>query len=997
MAQEDLKEKIAALVERFDKDKAHYLSKDYLEAEVRQDFLDPFFAALGWDIGNKKGLSPFDREVVVEKGETSGRPDYNFRVGGATKFFVEAKAPSVALDNVKHIFQAKTYAWNHTGVWFVILTDFEGFKLFDASLKPNSSHPNDGLIYDFRYTDYLVKIDKLLLLSREEVEAGSLERLVHRDVKSKRLRVPVDKAFLEDMTSWRESLAKDIHKRNTGLDVKLLNESVQKLLDRIIFIRIAEDRKIRRPRELQECVELWKAEGKRKSLLKDHLRDLFAEVNADLNGDIFKPHACETVDVDSALLAEIIEELYFPKCRYRFEVLGVELLGSIYERYLGNTIRVTPKRVVVEEKPEVRKAGGVYYTPKYIVDYIVKNTVDKLIEGKTPNEIARIKILDPACGSGSFLLGAYQCLLDYHLEYYREHPKEAARLKNMPLLYYKQLPEDISLPIQEKARILRNCIYGVDIDAQAVEITMMSLYLKALEGERSLLPEKQSLLPPLNQNIKCGNSLIGYDVLEQGDLFDDEVKDRINPFDWTSKTSGFGEIMETGGFDAVVGNPPYVRQEMLGEFKPYFQTHYKTYHGVADLYVYFIEQAHRVLRQNGLFGFICSNKFMRANYGKPLRDFLAEKTKIHKIVDFGELPIFENAATFPAILLTEKQITKKQKFIYAPIKQLSFQSLEAEATLMGEQLDCRSLSGDNWTLASGAEINIFEKMKKIGVPLGDYVKGKIYRGVLTGLNEAFVIDAETRKRLIKEDPKSTDLIKPFVVGDDVRKYRINLTNERFLIFTRRGVNIQNYPAIHKYLNEFREALTPRPKSWKGGNWKGRKPGQYEWYEIQDTVDYYKEFEKPKIVWPEIAKESRFDFDNEGYYLNKTCFFSPANDLYLLGILNSKQIWFYMKSLCSVLGDTDKGGRLMQQKIYIETLPIRAIDFKKPADKAVHDKLVSLVERMLELHKKKNALPPSAEREKVEREIAVTDERIDDVVYGLYGITSDERKMIEGKA
>src|SRR3990167_2263140 len=243
-----------------------------------------------------------------------------------------------------------------------------------------------------------------------------------------------------------------------------------------------------------------------------HLKDLFYEVNSDLNGDIFKPHACETIDVDSNLLAEIIENLYFPKCRYRFDVIGVELLGSIYERYLGSTIRVTPQRVKVEEKPEVRKAGGVYYTPKYIVDYIVKNTVCKLIEGKTPKQIEKIKILDPACGSGSFLLGAYQYLLDYHLEYYRKHPKEAQTITFD--FYQKVRPDDLSLPLRAKARILKNNIFGVDIDPQAVEITMMSLYLKALEGERSLLPKKQALLPSLTYNIKCGNSLIGYDFFD---------------------------------------------------------------------------------------------------------------------------------------------------------------------------------------------------------------------------------------------------------------------------------------------------------------------------------------------------------------------------------------------------------------------------------------------------------------------------------------------------
>lgn len=367
------------------------------------------------------------------------------------------------------------------------------------------------MIFDFKYTDYLGNIEKLWELSRERVEQGSLEALLPKDTKSKRLRIPPDKSFLEDLTVWRTELAKDIHKQNPEFDVKILNDVVQKLLDRIIFIRIAEDRKIRPDRELWEIVAQWKEEGKRKSIMT-HLVDLFHEVNDDLNGDIFKPHACEKADVDSGLLAGIIESLYFPSSRYRFDAIGVELLGSIYERYLGSTIRVTPQRIKVEEKPEVRKAGGVYYTPKYIVDYIVKNTVGKQIGGKTPRQIEKIKILDPACGSGSFLLGAYQYLIDHHLKYYREHPKDAQTLHLFP--YYKMSPEEFTLPLREKAKILRNNIFGVDIDPQAVEITMMSLYLKALEGERGLLPKKQQLLPPLSNNIKCGNSLIGYDIFD---------------------------------------------------------------------------------------------------------------------------------------------------------------------------------------------------------------------------------------------------------------------------------------------------------------------------------------------------------------------------------------------------------------------------------------------------------------------------------------------------
>ncbi|MBI5027057.1 MAG: N-6 DNA methylase, partial [Nitrospirae bacterium] len=600
------KEKLQLLISKFESDKTHYLSKAYLEAQVRIDFINPFFKALGWDIENKAHKPPHERDVIVELSpEATGRPDYNFRINGATKFFIEAKAPSVALDDINHILQAKSYAWSTKEVYFVILTDFEELKLFDASLKPNPRFPSEGLVFDFKYTDYLNNVEKLWELSRERVEQGSLEALLPRDTKSKRLRIPPDKSFLEDLTVWRTELAKDVHKRNHEFDAKLLNDVVQKLLDRIIFIRIAEDRKIRPDRELWEIVAQWKEEGKRKSIMT-HLIDLFHEVNADLNGDIFKSHACETADVDSNLLADIIESLYFPKSRYRFDAIGVELLGSIYERYLGSTIRVTPQRVKVEEKPEVRKAGGVYYTPKYIVDYIVKNTVGQIIEGKTPRQIEKIKILDPACGSGSFLLGAYQYLIDYHLKYYREHPKETQ--DNLFFdFYHKAMPEDFALPLRLKANILRNNIFGVDIDPQAVEITMMSLYLKALEGERGILPKKQHLLPPLSNNIKCGNSLIGYDILdnlfpavipakagiqEKGTGFrvkhgmtekeewSDETKSRINPFDWNSKSVGFGEIMENGGFDVVIGNPPYVRIQAMKEWAPveveFYKEKYKT-------------------------------------------------------------------------------------------------------------------------------------------------------------------------------------------------------------------------------------------------------------------------------------------------------------------------------------------------------------------------------------------------------------------------------------
>ena len=994
---ESFREKLQTLIIKFEKDKNHYLSKGYPEAQVRIDFLNPLFKALGWDIENKAQKPPHERDVIVELSpETTGRPDYNFRINGATKFFVEAKAPSIALDDVNHILQAKSYAWSTKEVYFVILTDFEEFKLFDASLKPNPKFPDEGLIFDFKYTDYPDNIEKLWELSRGRVEQGSLEALLPRDTKSKRLRIPPDKSFLEDLSIWRTELAKDIHKRNPDFDVKLLNDVVQKLLDRIIFIRIAEDRKIRPDRELWEIVAQWKEEGKRKSIMT-HLTDLFHEINDDLNGDIFKPHACEKADVDSNLLADIIEKLYFPESRYRFDAIGVELLGSIYERYLGSTIRVTPQRIKVEEKPEVRKAGGVYYTPKYIVDYIVKNTVGKIIEGKSPRQIANMKILDPACGSGSFLLGAYQCLIDYHLRYYLEHPKEAQTLSLFP--YWKMSPDDFTLPIHEKAKILRNNIFGVDIDPQAVEITMMSLYLKALEGERGLLPKKQHLLPPLGNNIKCGNSLIGYDILE-GKLFDDETKSRINPFDWNSKAAGFGEIIENGGFDVVIGNPPYVRQEMIGEFKEYFQKHYEVYHGSADLYTYFIEKAVSLLKKGGLFSYIVANKWMRANYGEPLRRWM--KTQhIEEIIDFGDLPVFETATTYPCIIRicrggpvwpskSGQPHRVAPTFYTTDVKTLDFNDLQSYVKENRFKVLPSSLSDKGWSLVDEKSQALLNKLHSSGTPLGKYVKEKIYRGVLTGLNKAFVIDEEIRQRLITEDPKSEELIKPFLLGRDIKRYE-PLESNRHLIFTRRGIDIKQYPAIQKYLSSFKEQLMPKPKDWKGDAWKGRKPGSYKWYEIQDAIDYYREFESPKIIYAEIAMRGQFTVDTNRFYSETTSYIIPFDSKYLLGILNSTLITFIFSNISSEI----RGGFYRWKRQYIYEIPIRTIDFNNSSEKAVHDKLVSLVDRMLELHKKKSSLPPSAEREKIEREIAITDEKIDEIVYGLYGLTEEERKIIEG--
>ncbi len=1008
------REKLQSLIAKFEKDKAHYVSKGYPEAQVRLDFLNPFFKALGWDIENKAQKPPHERDVIVELSpEATGRPDYNFRINGATKFFVEAKAPSVALDDINHILQAKSYAWSTKEVYFVVLTDFEEFRLYDASLKPNPKFPDEGLILGLKHTDYLNNIEKLWELSKERIEHGSLEALLPKDTKSKRLRIPPDKSFLEDLTGWRTELAKDIHKRNQEFDVKLLNDVVQKLLDRIIFIRIAEDRRIRPDKELMEIVALWKEEGKRKSIMS-HLLDLFHEVNDDLNGDIFKPHACERADVDSNLIADIIENLYFPKSRYRFDAIGVELLGSIYERYLGSTIRVTPQRVKVEEKPEVRKAGGVYYTPKYIVDYIVRNTVSKLIEGKSPKQIEKIKILDPACGSGSFLLGAYQYLLDYHLEYYRKHTKEAQT--QFFDFYHKVGPEDMALPLRTKAMILRNNIFGVDIDPQAVEITMMSLYLKALEGERGMLPKKQHLLPPLSNNIKCGNSLIGYDIF--GSLFspvipasearresfpkkdsgqagmtekwDDETKSRINPFDWNSKSVGFGEIMNPsqsplakggskGGFDVVIGNPPYFNINILDKnIFHYLESKYSEIHtGYNDIMYYFVYKGINLLNKNGVCGVITSNYYLGNSYARLLRKFL--KAHVSKIINFKDYLVFEDANVHTNIIFAQKIPKLNEIHFFEKTDKQIFNPVDLEANLNHFTLSRKKLSED-WVVGGDKSLSLIDKVKSKKTPLGNLAV--IEKGSTSGKNKVFTVSY----KFAKENKFEKDILRRNVKNSDIERYLLK-ERQNYLIYVNNNTDIKTYPNIYNYLSKHKKELSERNEV---------KKGLYDWYRLERPRRKEIFDSREKLIVPYRAEYNRFAYDNEQYFNDggdiRAIVLKQGSSLsikYILGILNSKLMnWYY-----GFIGKP-KGKSREYFNEPMSKIPIRTIDFNNPAEKAVHDKLVSLVDRMLELHKKKNSMPLSAEREKIEREITITDEKIDEIVNELYGITEEERKIIE---
>jgi len=957
--------------------------RDYNEAATRKDFILPLFAALGWDTLNSAEVSP-------EEKVSRGWVDFSFRLSGIPRFFLETKKIAEDLNNPRWVKQAIDYAWTKSVTW-ALLSDFEGLRVFNAEWKEDN--PLRAQFIEFSVDTYLTDFARLWWLSRPETAAGTLDREAEK-VGKKVHKEPVSQHLFDDLKDWRHDLFKVLRAYNQRYSPAQIDEAVLRILNRLIFIRTAEDRLVEEPRLLPLLHDLEKRG--RINDLPGELAKLFREFDATYNSDLFAEHFSEGLECEPEPFRVLVNGLHEKGyVRYNFNAIDADVLGTVYEQYLGYVI-AEPGRGEPGARPEVvekrakRKAQGIYYTPTFVVKYIVQQTLGRYLEEQGYQPSRPVRLLDMACGSGSFLIEALE-VLDRYLARQRGQASPPAPLAKGDESTSRPGYEDIH-DYARRVEILSQNIYGVDKDEQAVAVARLNLCLKALHTRDKL---------PMLENIRCGDSLISGPPEELQAAFGPDWKEK-KPFNWEkefpevfapSPVSGEGR---GGGFDVIVGNPPYVRQETLGEeFKTYAQQKFTTYAGTADLYIYFIEQAHRLLKPGGYFGMICSNKFMRSNYGKALREFLATQTTLLEIVDFGELPVFQDAATFPVILITRKQPTQTQNFLYAAIKRLDFPSLPEEVRAFSTQLDERALQGGNWTLTSDIEQHILEKTRQMGIPLGEYVDGQIFRGVTTGCNEVFVIDQATRRRLIAEDAKSDELIKPFVVGDEIRKYRINF-QDSYLIFTRRGITIKDYKAIEKYLRQYKEQLMPKPEDWQGNEWKGRKPGSYKWYEIQDSTAYFSEFDKPKIVYPEIAKASRFAFDAQGLYVGNTCYIIPVQDYYLLGLLNSKLIFAYFKRIAAVLGDADKGGRLRWIRQDVTKIPIRRINFEDPVARRRHDAIVALVTEMLDLQKDY----AQAEREKedrrhpLKRRIGEVDAAIDRLVYELYGLTEEEIGIVE---
>jgi type I restriction-modification system DNA methylase subunit len=911
---------ISDLVDRFERNIEGYRSPAYNETELRREFVDPFFEALGWDVTNKAGYAEQYKDVVhedaIKMAGATKAPDYCFRIGGTRKFFLETKKPSVDIkDQSDPAHQLRRYAWS-AKLPLSLLTNFKELAIYDCRLRPRpSDKPSVGRVRYYNYSQYLDSFEEIYnLLAKESVLRGSFDKFVESD-RQKRGTTEVDAEFLKEIESWREALAKNIAMRNPGLSVRELNFAVQLTIDRIIFLRMCEDRGIEPYGQIQSLLNGTNTYAR--------LRQLFYRSDDKYNSGLFDFKAdrlTPELKVDDKPLKDILKDLYYPESPYEFSVLGADILGHVYEQFLGKVIRLTEgHRAKVEEKPEVRKAGGVYYTPTYIVDYIVRNTVGKLCEAKSPKQISALRILDPACGSGSFLLGAYQYLLDYHRDcYQKDGPQKHTKA------VYQGRGGQWYLTTQEKKRILLNNIYGVDIDPQAVEVTKLSLLLKVLEGEnqdtleRQMKLFKERALPDLGSNIKCGNSLIGPDFYQgkQMDFLEQEEIYRINAFDWQKE---FTEIMNRGGFDAVIGNPPYIRIQTMKEWAPTEVELYKTQYAAAskgnyDIYVVFVERGLTLLNKQGRLGFILPHKFFNAQYGQPVRTLLAKGNHLAKVVHFGDKQVFAGATNYTCLLFLDKAGSRKCYF--TKVDDLTAWRNTGEAT--EGTIPSSRITAEEWNFTVGKGAALFEKLSKMPVKLGDIAH--LFVGLQTDADDVFILEEirKEQKRVLCRSKSSglqhwfeDEHIKPFLKGSlNIRRYCLSDVTKRLIFpYEIKGNKSflidpneyrQRYPLTWAYLEENQARLSARNKGQMGRQWYGYV------YKKNHTL-----FGAPKLLVPSIATGGCFAADLEGRYYfvgsgggggggyGITLFEETAlSYLYLLGLLNSNLLSFYLKTVLS---------------------------------------------------------------------------------------------------
>ncbi|MDP3007861.1 MAG: N-6 DNA methylase [Methylococcales bacterium] len=938
----DIPEKARRLIERRLSNNA--LHKKSKELEQSHDFLVFFKELLGykslgdqtnakaWDVENEfKGidyaLGEFSKsqKTVLVPFELKSPKTYDLTrpLLGRTESTVE---------------QAARYARASQGTakWFLVSNCIE-FRLY--------KFPESTSQYEQWFIEDLIKPEEyarfVLLLSKANLLGGTTEKLFND---SQQQQKDISDQLYRDYRQLRIDLINGLKNDNNSIRRQAMVRISQKLLDRMLFIAFAEDRDLLPRNTLQNRIFTQPSAG---FTVWDVVKRLFTDIdkgNAALNipaynGGLFAPDAeLENLSVSNELLKKF-KVLY----DYDFDNdIGTPVLGHIFEQSIADLDEIYQ---TVSEEQELqssakatstsgkRKQDGIVYTPEFITDYIIQHTLggylkqkqDKLTHEKDSaaywlayrEMLAVTRVLDPACGSGAFLIGAFKFLK-------AEYDFVNRRIQELDPQHADLFGLDLD------AEILNNNLFGVDLNPESIEITQLALWLETAERGKKL--------KPLDKNIQQGNSIIHHKHTDK------------QAFLWNVQ---FNKVMEAGGFDVILGNPPYVRQERLSDIKPYLQEHYKTYHGVADLYSYFFELGLDLLKKGGRLGYISSSTFFRTNSGTPLREFLKVRSNLLTVIDFNDYPVFEGVTTYPAILILEKPDRQRKQ---APKSEFSFLNITAKKdpqhSALKQQLETdfgvmkqAALKAEAWQLEDECFANVRQKITKGYKTLKDVYGSPLY-GIKTGLTEAFVITAQQYAQLKQDDPNG-EILKPFLEGKDLKRWRAESRGLYLILFPKGWTQEQlgligwadegspsiandglrtsahpmiyteadawsflhsHYPNIAKHLSAYE---TPARKRGDKGDF---------WWELR-TCAYYDEFEELKIIYNRFMPHSLFWLDSTKNYHNDALYFIPAVGYYELGLLNSKLYWY----LLTANALTMSGGFYQIHGNVLEKMPIPTAD------------------------------------------------------------------------
>lgn len=946
MTKEQAKEKISQLIKDYEKLATTGKLAEYNEANTRKDFIMPLFESLGWDVRRSE-------EVSEEETVSNGSVDYAFKLNGITKFYLETKKFSVDLEEEKWADQAINYAWYKSVTW-AVLSDFEGIKIFNAEWR--ESHVSKNIFIDLKYTDYLNNFEDLWLLSKESIESGALDLKAEKYGK-KIKRKPVDEAIFSDLIEWRMLLLNDIKsmKQDVILSDDEKEEAVQKILDRFIFIRSCEDRKIEEEL-LRAALRTWEEKGESDSLYEKVL-EIFKHYYLYDSGLFAANHICEKLNLYNGSMRKIISGIYYndkEKIPYDFKNIPADILGGIYEQYLGHILK---RGKLVEGLPH-RKEKGIYYTPKYVVDYIVENTLGRKLEEMPREKAGKIKILDPACGSGSFLIKALEIMDSY----------------------YEKDPKFKDIPFNRRVKALQNNIYGVDLDEKAVEIAQLNLMMRAIADRRAL--------PNISSNIKCGNSLISGSSEEMKKAFGLKWRD-LKPFNWKEE---FKDVFAQDGFDVVIGNPPYLKElDSKFVFDPIKKTDYlKYYQGKMDFWYFFLHRAIDVCKDDGYIGFITNSYFLKSAGASKLINRIKNELVLIKAVDFDDIKVFGEVAGKHIIHIYQKRKaidSDKTLYVLADDSGPNVTIDESKGKLF-PYLDL--ISEDNKiSLESAKTINFHSCL-----PLGDIfdvsqgvveAPDKISKKVIEikkisgfSANDGVFVLSKRELSLLNLGNDEKLLIKKYLDSNDIGKYKLQF-GDQYLIYSdkdaKEAMKNGDYQHIKQHLDKMAPFITSSNKPY--GLHRPRE-NRY--------------FISPKLICKGMFLTPEFTYDDECYYVGFSFSVIIQKDpnyslKYLLGIMNSNlgNYWF------------QRNGKKRGVGVDIGVLVFRQFPVFN-AKKSEQNIIGRNVDQMLDLNKRLQSLPENTNKwQKLKEEIEKNDRIIDKEVYKIYGLTEEEIRVVEGKA